>query len=171
MLCSIQLTACPTATPTPTRLILWWCSTVLQTTCWSRNRPAETTSEPPCWEKNDGGGELSGKRKIRQEKKQGADDREKEKRQDGVVKVKPHVCKRSLTSASALYSFLTAARIPAVGPGTERRGGGGLWWTPQLLHPQEQKNPERRGRLWSNTGILFIIFSQYFIVFLFLKSR
>ncbi|KAI4815758.1 hypothetical protein KUCAC02_005885 [Chaenocephalus aceratus] len=37
------------------------------------------------------------------------------KEQDGVVKVKPHVCKRSLTSASALYSFLTAARIPAVG--------------------------------------------------------
>lgn len=78
--------------------------------------------------------------KIRHEKKkQGADEGEKEKRQDGVVKVKPHVCKRSLTSASALYSFLTAARIPAVGPGTESRGVeeglGSLWWTPRLLHP------------------------------------
>lgn len=87
-----------------------------------------------------GGGGPVRKEEDMVRKKQGADDGEKEKRQDGVVKVKPHVCKRSLTSASALYSFLTAARIPAVGPGTERRGGGGLWWTPQLLHPQEQKS-------------------------------
>lgn len=41
------------------------------------------------------------------------------------MKAKPHVCKRSLTSASALYSFLTAAHIPAVGPVTEKQGGGG----------------------------------------------
>lgn len=84
-------------------------------------------------------------------RRQGADEGEEEKRQDGVVKVKPHVCKRSLTSASALYSFLTAAHIPAVGPVTERlRGGLG----------------ER-----SNAGILFIIFSLHFNVFLFLKSQ
>ena len=60
----------------------------------------------------------------------------KEKKQDGVVKVKPHVCKRSLTSTSALYSFLTAAHIPAVGPSTDHGGGhGGLWWAPDSTSP------------------------------------
>ncbi|KAK5928998.1 hypothetical protein CgunFtcFv8_010269 [Champsocephalus gunnari] len=65
------------------------------------------------------------------------------KEQDGVVKVKPHVCKRSLTSASALYSFLTAARIPAVG----LYGEG--WVSPTPPPPTRSKRPERRGRLWS----------------------
>lgn len=96
-----------------------------------------------------GGGGLSGRRKIREEKNQGADEGEKEKKQDGVVKVKPHVCKRSLTSASALYSFLTAAHIPAVGPGTERRGGrwragGPVVGSPTPPPPTRSKRLERR---------------------------
>lgn len=65
----------------------------------------------------------------------------KEKTQDGVVKVKPHVCKRSLTSASALYSFLTAAHIPAVVPPYgQGGGGGGCGGLPDSATPhQEQK--------------------------------
>lgn len=54
----------------------------------------------------------------------------KEKKNGGVVKVKPHVCKRSLTSASALYSFLTVTCIPVVGLRTEWDKG-----VPWLLHP------------------------------------
>lgn len=100
----------------------------------------------------------------RQDKeKQGVDEGEK----DWVVKVKPHVCKRSLTSASALYSFLTAAHIPAVGPRTERDGGGG---PVAAAPPTRSRRPERRGRWWSNTGILLIIFSLHFNVFLYSSS-
>lgn len=72
----------------------------------------------------------------------------KEKRrikEDGVVKVKPHVCKRLLTSASALYSFLTAAHIPVVGPGTERdEGEGSVADFPTLPPPIRSKRPEWR---------------------------
>lgn len=70
------------------------------------------------------------------------------------MKAKPHVCKRSLTSASALYSFLTAAHIPAVGPVTEKRGGVGGGGGDQ-----------------SRVSLEFIIFSLYFNVFFFLKSQ
>ena len=51
-------------------------------------------------------------------------DKRGKKRGKGVVKVKPHVCKRSLTSASALYGFLTTAHIPVVSPSTERGTDG-----------------------------------------------
>lgn len=91
------------------------------------------------------------------------------------MKVKPHVCKRSLTSASALYSFLTAARIPAVGPGTDRQGReggrGAVVDSTTPPPPTRSKRPERRGRLWSNAGILFIIFSLHFTVFYFLRPK
>lgn len=86
----------------------------------------------------------------------------KEEKQDGVVKAKPHVCKRLLTSASALYSFLTAAHIPVVGPGID--GGAGVCSLTPLPPHQEQK-AWVEGQLWTCVGILFIIFWLHSNVF------
>lgn len=68
------------------------------------------------------------------------------KKEDGVVKVKPHVYKRSLTSASALYSFLTATHIPAVGPGMDQDEGGGsvLDFPTPPTPPTRSKRPKWR---------------------------
>lgn len=82
--------------------------------------------------------------------------KEEEKKGEAVVKLKPHVRKRSLTSASALYCFLTAAHIPAVKPTCQRGGSRPLpgEWRGLAQDPQ------------NNTGLIFIIFVLHLIFFI-----